>query len=151
WEDPSGSPGSEYRRKVRIITRGLTGVRRRRSLLNPGRHGHYALVLLVHKVLRRLMFVPLSAGAIGMFLLRNVHPLVRLATWSGVAASAAAGLAVRYPETPLARFKPIRLLSHFIVVNVAAANAALNVVRSREFSVWDPERPNEPRSQPDRG
>lgn len=150
WEDPSGSPGSEYRRKVRIITRGLTGVRRRRSLLNPIRHGHYALVLLVHKVLRRLMFVPLSAGAIGMFLLRNVHPLVRLATWSGLAVSAAAGFAIRYPETALARFKPIRLLSHFIVVNVAAAHAALNVVRSREFSVWDPERPNEPGMELDR-
>lgn len=144
WEDPSGSPASEYRRKVRIITRGLTGVRRRRELLNPGRYGHYALVLLVHKVLRRLMFVPLSAGAVGMFLLRNIHPVIRLATWSGVAAGAAAGLAVRFPESALARFKPIRLLSHFIVVNVAAAHAALNVVRSREFSVWDPERPDEP-------
>lgn len=144
WEDPSGSPASEYRRKVRIITRGLTGVRRRRGLLNPVRHGHYALVLLMHKVLRRLMFVPLSAGAVGMFLLRNIHPLVRLATWSGLAAGALAGLAIRYPESALARFKPIRLLSHFIMVNIAAAHAVLNVARSREFSVWDPERPDGP-------
>ncbi len=148
WEDPSGSPASEYRRKVRIITRGLTGVRRRRALLNPGRHGHYAVVLLIHKVLRRLMFVPLSTGAIGMFLLRNIHPVVRLATWSGVAAGAAAALAIRYPESALARFKPIRLLSHFIVVNVAAAHAVVNVFRSRGFSVWDPERPDETERQP---
>lgn len=150
WEDPSGSPASEYRRKVRIITRGLTGVRRRRVLLNPLRHGHYAVVLLLHKVLRRLMFVPLSAGAVGMFLLRNVHPLVRLATWSGAAASAAAGLAIRYPESALARCKPVRLLSHFLVVNTAAAHAVVNVIRSREFSVWDPERPDEASPAPDR-
>lgn len=107
-------------------------------------------MLLLHKVLRRLMFVPLSAGAVGMFLLRNVHPLVRLATWSGAAASAAAGLAIRYPESALARCKPVRLLSHFLVVNTAAAHAVVNVIRSREFSVWDPERPDEASPAPDR-
>ena len=144
WEDPSGSPSSEYRRKVRIITRGLTGVRRRRELLDPRRHGHYALVLLMHKVVRRLMFGPLAAGGIGLILLRNVNPFLRLAAWGGTLATAVAAWGIRNPDSPIARFKPIRLLSHFLVVNVAAAHAALNVVRSRGYSVWDPERPDTP-------
>lgn len=144
WEDPSGSPGSEYRRKVRIITRGLTGVRRRRVLLDPRRHGHYALVLLTHKVLRRLMFAPLGAGAAGLILLRNVHPVAKLATWLGAASMAIAAAAVRYPESTVARFAPVRLLSHFVVVNVAAAHATANVLRSRRYATWTPERPEEP-------
>ena len=143
WEDPSGSPASEYRRKVRIITRGLTGVRRRRELLNVRTHRGYALVLLTHKVVRRLMFVPLSAGGIGLWLIRGFHPLLRLAAWAGTAMTAVAAYGIRRPDAAIARLKPIRLASHFLVVNVAAAHAVLNVFRSRGFSVWEPERPEE--------
>lgn len=146
WEDPSGSPSSEYRRKVRIITRGLTGVRRRRELLNPGRHGHYALVLLMHKVVRRLMFLPLTAGGVGLILLRTVNPIFRLASWAGTVTTALAVYGIRNPDSRIARFKPVRLLSHFVVVNVAAAHAVVNVLRSRGYSVWDPERPDGPRA-----
>jgi hypothetical protein len=44
---------------VRVMTRGLNGVIIRRELLDPRRHGFYALQLLSHKVLRRLMAIPL--------------------------------------------------------------------------------------------
>lgn len=43
-----------FRRRVRITVRGLTGLCRRRALLNPFRTGAYAFGLLFHKVLRRL-------------------------------------------------------------------------------------------------
>jgi hypothetical protein len=47
----------EFRRKVRIISQGLRGVLLRRDLLDPGRHGFYAIQLF-SRVLRRLMVFP---------------------------------------------------------------------------------------------
>ena len=58
-EPVAGSSGREYRRKVRIMTRGLRGVAVARGLLDPRRYGFYALQLVTHKVLRRLMAIPL--------------------------------------------------------------------------------------------
>ena len=57
-EPVAGSSGREYRRKVRIMTRGLRGVTVARGLLDPRRTGFYALQLVTHKVLRRLMAIP---------------------------------------------------------------------------------------------
>ena len=59
YEPVAGSGELEFRRKVRIITRGLRGVLVMRALLNPWRHGFYAVQLFSHKVLRRLMVLPL--------------------------------------------------------------------------------------------
>jgi cellulose synthase/poly-beta-1,6-N-acetylglucosamine synthase-like glycosyltransferase len=58
-EPVAGSSAREYRRKVRIMTRGLRGVAVARGLLDPRRTGFYAVQLLTHKVLRRLMAIPL--------------------------------------------------------------------------------------------
>ena len=63
-----GAGGTVWRRgvgaKVRIMTRGLRGVLERRALLNPTRYGFYSVQLVSHKVLRRLMGVPLLALAL---------------------------------------------------------------------------------------
>ncbi|MEW6253925.1 MAG: glycosyltransferase family 2 protein, partial [Planctomycetota bacterium] len=59
YEPVAKSSEVEFGRKVRVITRGLHGVLVMRELLNPFRHGFYALQLFTHKLLRRLMFAPL--------------------------------------------------------------------------------------------
>jgi cellulose synthase/poly-beta-1,6-N-acetylglucosamine synthase-like glycosyltransferase len=54
----------EFRRRVRLMTRGLRGVLVRRRLLNPFRFGFYAVVLFSHKVLRRTAPLCLVALAV---------------------------------------------------------------------------------------
>ena len=64
----------EFRRRVRLMTRGLRGVVLRRRLLNPFRFGFYSLVLFSHKVLRRLVPIPLIVIAVTSALLAGSHP-----------------------------------------------------------------------------
>ena len=47
------------------MTRGLRGVAARRALLDPRRTGFYAVQLASHKILRRVMAVPLLIVAAG--------------------------------------------------------------------------------------
>ncbi len=44
----------QFRRRVRITVRGLTGLWQRRALMNPAATGWYAVALVLHKVARRL-------------------------------------------------------------------------------------------------
>lgn len=137
WEEPGEKGATEYRRKVRIITRGLTGVRRRRALLDPRRHGFYAPVLFLHKVARRIMFVPMIVALFASYRLRR-QSRVEAALWWGQAgfyAAAAVGLAAG--ETSLGRHPAAALPAHFVRVNAAAAHAVGNVVTSKRYETWE--------------
>ena len=89
WEPVAASNRLEYRRKVRIMTRGLRGVAARRELLDPRRTGFYAVQLVSHKVLRRLMAIPLLVVAAGAPLLWGEGALYQL---TSLGAAAVAGL-----------------------------------------------------------
>ena len=94
YEAVGGSAEIEYGRKVRVMTRGLNGVVLRRGLLDPRRHGFYAVQLLSHKVLRRLMAVPLLVLAATALRLARRGPfyLAAAAAQSAVYGLGAAGL-----------------------------------------------------------
>jgi hypothetical protein len=139
YEPVAASAGSEFARKVRVITRGLNAVLLRRELLDPRRHGFYALQLLSHKLLRRLMAVPLVVTAATGARLARCGRVYRLAA---MAEAAAAGLGVtgllirRRARVP----RLLALPAYFCVVNVASLRAALNVVRGRTIDRWEPRR-----------
>jgi len=59
---------SEYRRKIRTMARGLETLWFKRHLLNPFRHGDFALMLLSHKLCRWLvhLLLPVSVVAVGI-------------------------------------------------------------------------------------
>ncbi len=137
-EPPAGDAAGEFRRKVRITTRGLRAVAYRRELLDPRQTGAYAFELLLHKLWRRLTWIPL-------LVLLSVAPQC----WSaggalavlgvGVASGAIAGaLGLVFPV--LRRFKPIGVSSYIVMVNAACAMATLNAARGRSVSHWEPER-----------
>lgn len=143
YEAPAASDRREFDRKVRIMTRGFRGVARRRVLLDPRQHGFYAIQLLWHKVLRRLVAVPLVviAGATPFLLRRS--PLYRLAALgqAGFYAAAVAGVvAGRHPgRVPL---EPVLALpAYFCMVNGAALRALFNVLTGRRVDRWDTARP----------
>jgi glycosyltransferase involved in cell wall biosynthesis len=139
WEPVSGSSGGEFARKVRVMTRGLAAVLLRRELLDPRRHGFYAIQLLSHKLLRRLMAVPLLVlGATGARLARR-GPAYRLACSieATVLGLGAAGTLLERRR----RCGPLLALpAYFCLVNLASLRALSNLIGRRRIEGWEPRR-----------
>jgi glycosyltransferase involved in cell wall biosynthesis len=139
YEPPASSANREYGRKVRIITRGFRGVATRRALLDPRRTGFYALQLAWHKLLRRLMAVPLIViGLTSLTLLAS--PFYRLAAVFQALAYGAAAIGLVAPRSRIGRSKPVVLAAYFVMVNVASLHAAINVLRGKRIERWEPTR-----------
>jgi cellulose synthase/poly-beta-1,6-N-acetylglucosamine synthase-like glycosyltransferase len=141
WEPVAASGEVEFGRKVRVMTRGLRGVLVRRQLLDPRRHGFYAVQLLSHKVLRRLMVAPLLVLAVTSPALWRRGRLYRLAT-VGQACFYGAG-AVGLVAGSSARRRGGRLLAlpaFFCLVNAASLKACWNLVTGRRIDRWEPHR-----------
>lgn len=143
-EPPAESGAGEFRRKVRIITRGLRSVYYRRALMNPARTGIYAVELLLHKLWRRQVWIPL-----GILL------LIAPACWSAGGVLAALSIAVvggvlsgvvGLALPGIGRWKPVAVATYIMMVNGACALATFNSVRGQRVSHWDTERPAEPLS-----
>jgi Glycosyltransferase like family 2 len=138
WEQPNERVADEYRRRVRIITRGLTGVRRRRQLLDPRRTGPYAVVLAVHKVARRLLFLPMLVALVGGTAARRRGRTWQLLLAAQVMFYATAAVGASAPGSRVGRHRAVALPAHFCAANVAAAHASCNVLRGRTFVTWSP-------------
>lgn len=138
YEPPAASGQLEFKRKVRVMTRGLRSVIALRDLLNPARHGFYALQLLSHKVLRRLMGVPLLLLALASAALWRRGFVYRLAAagQAGFYACALAGL-VRWPGSQQRLFA---VPAFFCLATAASLLASWNVLRGRKIDRWEPTR-----------
>lgn len=140
YEPVASDPDAEFRRKVRVMTRGLRAVAHRRRLLDPVRHGFYAYQLLNHKVLRRLLAAPLLvllAGSVGC---RRRHPLYRLVLTGQLAVYGSGAVGLLWPRSRLGRSRVCGLSAYFCMVNAAGAVAAANIVRGRRIDRWATER-----------
>jgi cellulose synthase/poly-beta-1,6-N-acetylglucosamine synthase-like glycosyltransferase len=148
YEPASTSTGDEFGRKVRIMTRGFRSVIARRALLDPTTHGFYSVQLISHKVLRRLMAVPLLAVAIGAAGLWREGPFYRLAAIGQVGFYAAALVGLLAPDRRAGRHPAFALPAFFCMVNWAGVVAAVNVLRGHRIDRWEPVRsprsPDEP-------
>ena len=134
------------------MTRGLRGVVVRRALLDPRRTGFYAIQMLWHKLLRRLMVFPLLALAASSLVLAGSGWLYGLAA-AGQAAFyglAIAGVATRGRPMPRVARKLVALPAYFCLVNLAALHAAWNVVRGHRIDRWEPQRMAAPEPPRDR-
>ncbi|HEX5467203.1 MAG TPA: glycosyltransferase family 2 protein [Candidatus Limnocylindrales bacterium] len=130
----------EFRRKVRVMTRGLRCVVAMPQLLDPRRTGFYALQLASHKIVMRLMAVPLAVLAGASLSLLGQGWIYRF-TATGQAACyalAAAGLALA--RRPLGRRPFLAFPAYFVLVNAAALRATWDVVRGRRIDRWEPPR-----------
>ena len=137
-EPPADASAGEFRRKVRIITRGLRAVSYRRALLRPSQSGIYALELLLHKLWRRLTWIPLivllamipacwsAGGVLAVF----------SALMAGGLVCGLAGLAI----PAFGRFRIVAIASYVLMVNSACAVAALNALRGHRVAQWDSQR-----------
>jgi glycosyltransferase involved in cell wall biosynthesis len=147
WEPAAPSSGHEFRRKVRVATRGLRGVWLMRELLDPRRHGFFAVQMLTHKVLRRLGVLPLGAILLATPWLWDAGPIYLGAALAQLAFYAMAALGALLPPAPATApvwiRRPARLLAlpaFFCLVNAAAGLAALHALRGRRIEAWEPQR-----------
>ena len=134
--EPPASNDGEYRRKVRILTRGLRAVYYRRGLLIPSRSGFYAAQLLLHKLWRRLTWIPALLLLLATPLYMDAGTLQSLLAtamiaWALVGIS---GLA----KPGLRCFKLVDVASYVLMVNTACAVASINVLTGRNVSHWSP-------------
>jgi len=129
----------EYRRKVRTMARGLGTLWYKRALLNPGRYGVFAWMLLSHKLCRWLvpwMALPMAAA---LAWLTPQHWWAGAALALGGAAALAAALGWAWPEgTPLPRV--MAFPAYAVSGNVAALHAWVVALRGARTAVWEPTR-----------
>jgi glycosyltransferase involved in cell wall biosynthesis len=136
YEPPSKSDRLEFRRKVRIMTRGLAAIRARSELLDPRRHGFYAIQLASHKLLRRLMGLPLLACALIAPTLWRRGPVYRLAT---IVQAAFYGFALLGLLPWRGAHLKVFSLPAFVCSALAASMIATwNTVRGRRIDRWEP-------------
>ncbi len=151
-EPVAGSSRREYGRKVRIMTRGLRGVAMSRDLLDPRRHGFYALQLLTHKVLRRLMAIPLLVIALTSVLLWNDGPIYRLAALGQAVVYGLGTIGLALRDRRAGRRPWFAIPAFFLLVNIASLHALWNLITGRRIDRWQPARradtPTEPGPPP---
>lgn len=140
YEPVAKSSGVEFGRKVRVMTRGLRAVLVRRALLNPFRYGFYAVQLFSHKVLRRLMFVPLALLLIANPFLVGEGWFYQLTMLAQIAFYGAALIGALFRDTRLGRLKFVTIPYYICLVYLAAAVATFNILRGHQINRWEPQR-----------
>ena len=134
----TASTGAEFSRKTRTFLRGITALFGNAGLLNPLRHPAFSFILVSHKLMRWVAFVPLAACLVSAFLLQG-QPLYRAAFYGQLALYALAGIGLQSPA--VAQRSPlIRLAAFFVLVNAAAARAFGQWLAGVRQEVWDPTR-----------
>ncbi len=137
------SDEAEFKRKVRIIVRGLLGLWAVRELFNPLRYGFYSLQIFSHKLLRWSVGWLLLLLALVSLPMARRGRLYRAALLGQVAFYGAAGAALALRGTPLARRKGFKLLTipyYFCLANVAAVRAWLQLLGGTRIDVWESKR-----------
>jgi cellulose synthase/poly-beta-1,6-N-acetylglucosamine synthase-like glycosyltransferase len=136
----AASPKAEYKRKVRVMTRGLRGIWLMRRLLNPFSYGFFSVQLFTHKVLRRLLAIPLILMLITAPLLWNVSWIYQAATLVQFAFHALALTGFLLQNTGVGQNKLLNIPYHFDLVYYASLVALNNLIRGNQYATWGPER-----------
>lgn len=140
YEAVAPSRRLEYGRKVRIMTRGLRCVVMIPRVLDPRRTGFYAVQLFSHKVLMRLMAMPLAVLALTSVLLYRRGLVYRLATWSQLTFYGLGGAGLALARRPLGHRPMLALPAYFCLVQAASLHATWNLWRGRTYDRWEPTR-----------
>lgn len=143
-EEGSTNYGTEFRRKVRILTRSIGGLLSMSALFNPFRYGVFSLQIFLHKLMRFLTPVFLIAGAAALLGLGlsgwTYYPWLLGAAVIGTALS----LVIVNREIDL-RPRILARLFHayyyYLMANYALVLAWLNIARGNRMKLWVPERP----------
>jgi glycosyltransferase involved in cell wall biosynthesis len=131
---------AELRRKVRLMNQGLRGAFSLGRLLLPWHGGLYAIEVVSHKIIRRLVpfFLVGALAASGVLVQENslwwiaLGPQVALYL---LAAMGAVGRGHRFGQ-----HKIVWIPYYFVLGNVAAAIAVVSVLAGVRYQMWSPQR-----------
>ena len=128
---------NQFRRRRRITARGLQSLAHRRELLDPRRHGVFALGLITHKLLRRLVPVLLIPLLLSNFWLWNAGDFYRLSLIAQLAGYALAviGLLGQRHHLP----KLFRLAAFGLVTLAAMSAGVWHFVSGQRHHHWNPQ------------
>ena len=135
YEEAAGDFGREYRRKVRIVNRAWRALWSMRDMLNPLRHGAFALKLASHKLLRWWMPVALAAILVLNVALLNHHRIywVILVLQTAFYALALGGFLIRHRAR---QPSVLRIPFYFCLVNIAAGVGLLQAMGGKSYTTW---------------
>lgn len=129
--------GKQFRRRQRVTVGGLQSLAARSELLDPRRHGLYAIALISHKLLRRLaplLLVPLLLS--NLCLLDG--PVFYLWTCTLQLLGYAIGLAGLL-DTGHRLPKPFRLAAYALVTLAGMSVGLWQFLRGHSYRQWNPE------------
>jgi cellulose synthase/poly-beta-1,6-N-acetylglucosamine synthase-like glycosyltransferase len=130
-----------FERRVRVMVGGFRCLFVMRRLMNPFRHGFFAIQLLTRKVLLRTMVIPLTALSVLAPLLWTHGLVYRLAVVGEIEFYVLAVLGVVLRDAPSGKKRIFALPAYFCLVNVASAKALLQMARGERYERWEPARP----------
>jgi cellulose synthase/poly-beta-1,6-N-acetylglucosamine synthase-like glycosyltransferase len=140
-EEPSVSYDKELRRKIRSLTRSIRGLLHMKSLMNPFKHGIFAVQLFVHKACRYLVPFFLATSAACLLILTG-SPLYFALFCLMVMSLALAAVGRLFADIAPGNkvFKVVNLIYYYFLVNYAVTLAWVNVMRGSEITVWTTDR-----------
>jgi len=130
----------EFRRRVRLMTRGLRGVFLRRRLLNPLRYGFYSVVLASHKLARRLVPVSLAILGVASLIAWSHGPVYQIAVVGQAMFYGMASVGYVLRRSRVGRAKLLYIPFYYCMANAACSVAWVHALRGRRIEVWQPQR-----------
>lgn len=134
---------AEFKRKVRVIVRGLRGLWAVRDLFNPFRHGFYSLQIFSHKLMRwsvGWMMITSFASSISLYRQDKIYKQATLAQ-IGFYGSALTAFLLRDSKLAQSKlFKPLTIPFAFCMANYAAMKAWVQVLSGERVDIWDSNR-----------
>jgi glycosyltransferase involved in cell wall biosynthesis len=128
--------GQELHRRARVITRGLRGAFRMRSLVNPLRHPWFAMVLWSHRILRWLLplfLLVMLATSAALVHEGWIYRAVFFGQLGIYAAGAVAAALDRLEVRPPGMFVPL----YFCLISLAPLLALGWLVRGETKAAWE--------------
>jgi cellulose synthase/poly-beta-1,6-N-acetylglucosamine synthase-like glycosyltransferase len=140
YEKPMDSFENEFSRKLRIINGGLMGLYMQKKMLNPFRYGFYSLILISHKLLRRLVSYFLIFLLISSLFLSTKAVFYWYITIFQAIFYIWVAFSVVIRKTTIGRWKIFYLPSFFCLANAAAFWAILELLIGKRVRLWSTQR-----------
>lgn len=133
-EQALGQQADEFKMRVRVSLRALHSVVQMRALLHP-HYGLFAFQLLVHKLIRYLMIVPLMGAFVFSAGLRNSPVYATILSVQVVCYLLAL---TGWLSAGRIRLRLIFVPFYFCLINIAASVAFLRLLRGERQVLWAP-------------
>jgi cellulose synthase/poly-beta-1,6-N-acetylglucosamine synthase-like glycosyltransferase len=137
FEPVSKSTNLEFARKIRVINQGLVSVYVMRELLNLFKYGFYSIQLFSHKVLRRLVFLPMILIFFASLFLWGRGPFYQFVVIAQFGFYGMAVLGMLLENTSIGRSKIFSMPYYFCAVYTASLLACLQLIKGDRVRSWE--------------